>query len=837
MKNNEERGMSKDPTFESFFEKATGHSPYPYQTKLATSEKLPELIVIPTGMGKTDAVVLGWLWRRRFDSREEIRAATPRRLAYCLPMRVLVEQTRDRIRGKDEKKNENDYGWLERLGLLADEPGDDSPVGGWAKDQGDKGKRIAVTVLMGGEDRKKMGEWDKHPERDAILIGTQDMLLSKALNRGYGMSRYRWPMHFGLLNNDCLWVMDEVQLMGRGFTTSIQLQAFRDCLGTMEPSTIKTIWMSATLESRWLDTVDHSQPTGTSAVFNLNQEDFEFPGIKLRRSAVKTLRKSSAAEGKPKVLAEEILQKHQQGTRTLVVLNTVRRAVDLHSALKKMPTNADLILVHSRFRPLDRRKVVNELLKNPDSGGTIIVSTQVVEAGLDISAKTLFTELAPWPSLVQRFGRCNRSGEFVDSEVYWIDLPTGEKSLAPPYVDEELDKARKILESIDRNSVGPGSLPDIQVPFVHVHVIRRKDILEMFDTTQDLAGHDLDISRFIRETSDTDVQVFWRDIPDDGSANAEPAPNRSELCSVPLSDIRDLVNKGVRAWLWDALEGSWSPVNRAIPLIPGTNIMLRSADGRYTPSEGWNILSTEPVPVVPLEKTPEESYSDNPTSYEDWETIAEHTTAVVKETIGILDNLNLRDNLRTQLIDAARWHDAGKAHPAFQDWIRDEMPERLQNYPVAKAPENAWLRGRLPDQPREGDLRRKHFRHELASGILALMNGKSDLISYLVAAHHGKVRLSIRSLPGEYKPSMGERFARGIWEGDEVPEVDLGGGIWVSATTINLSYMDLGSSSSGPSWLSRMTLLRDSSEIGPFRLAYMEALIKAADERASRGGA
>ena len=55
---------------------------------------------------------------------------------------------------------------------------------------------------MGGEDS---GEWDIHPEREAILIGTQDMLLSRALNRGYGMSRYRWPMHFGLLNNDALW--------------------------------------------------------------------------------------------------------------------------------------------------------------------------------------------------------------------------------------------------------------------------------------------------------------------------------------------------------------------------------------------------------------------------------------------------------------------------------------------------------------------------------------------------------------------------------------------------------------------------------------------------------
>jgi hypothetical protein len=75
---------------------------------------------------------------------------------------------------------------------------------------------------MGGADD---GEWDQHPERDAILIGTQDMLLSRVLNRGYGMSRYRWPVHFGLLSNDCLWVMDEVQNMGSGLVTTAQLAA------------------------------------------------------------------------------------------------------------------------------------------------------------------------------------------------------------------------------------------------------------------------------------------------------------------------------------------------------------------------------------------------------------------------------------------------------------------------------------------------------------------------------------------------------------------------------------------------------------------------------------
>ena len=84
-------------------------------------------------------------------------------------------------------------------------------------------------MLMGGDvDR----DWDRYPERDTILIGTQDMLLSRALNRGYAMSRFRWPVQFGLLNNDCLWVMDEVQLMGSGLATTTQLQAFRRKLGT-----------------------------------------------------------------------------------------------------------------------------------------------------------------------------------------------------------------------------------------------------------------------------------------------------------------------------------------------------------------------------------------------------------------------------------------------------------------------------------------------------------------------------------------------------------------------------------------------------------------------------
>ena len=43
--------------------------------------------------------------------------------------------------------------------------------------------RVGVVTLMGGEPRD---QWYLHPEKPFIVVGTQDMLLSRALNRGYG---------------------------------------------------------------------------------------------------------------------------------------------------------------------------------------------------------------------------------------------------------------------------------------------------------------------------------------------------------------------------------------------------------------------------------------------------------------------------------------------------------------------------------------------------------------------------------------------------------------------------------------------------------------------------
>lgn len=771
--------------FDSFFRLATDCEPYPYQRRWAMGNGLPALVSVPTGLGKTAGAVLAWLWRRRFAS-NEIRQSTPRRLVYCLPMRVLVEQTHASVTG-----------WLQSLGLLA---GDSQGVG--------------VHLLMGGD---VDGDWDRFPERDAILIGTQDQLLSRALNRGYAMSRFRWPMQFGLINTDCHWVMDEVQLMGNGLATTAQLQAFRRVLGTC--SSVTSTWMSATMRSEWLGTVDLVLAEDAGNALELDTADRGFPQVLQRLEAAKPITGAGFTASKDgKAEAQVVMNRHQEGTLTLVVVNTVKRAATVHAAVGKEKPEAELVLVHSRFRPNDRKAQLARLLADPGEHGTIAVTTQVVEAGVDVSASTLITDLAPWPSLVQRFGRCNRYGSDENAAVIWIDVDR-KKTAAAPYEVDELEHAAGKLNGL--TDVGPASLPEVDTDMKAAHVIRRRDIIDLFDTTPDLAGADIDVSRFIRENDEHHVQVFWRNI-DDAPTDEESGPRPAELCSVSITDLTKV--KGLPEWRWDHLEKGWVRIQWPSELYPGLVLMLRAQDGCYSPDVGWTGKKKDkPEPLVIDQEVPDHN-DDDRYAQTTWQTLAEHTDAVVEELERLLSALpGLSDDWHEALRTAARWHDAGKAHPMFQSAMLGDPPEGDAGVVWAKTARRGVR------------YKRRGFRHELGSALAMLAQGHSDLAAYLAAAHHGKVRLSIRSLPHETcdETDPGRRFARGIWDGETLPETDLGDGTTLPETPLNLSLVELGNSPSGPSWLARTLTLRDDPELGPFRIAYLEVLLRVADWRAS----
>ena len=813
---------------------------------------------MPTGSGKTAAVTLGWA-AHRLRSPDE----TPRRLVWCLPMRTLVEQT--------AKAVEEWFGNLvaevhaaERLPRPED-----------------------VHVLMGGVDADG---WLEKPERPAVLVGTQDMLLSRALMRGYASSRALWPMEFALLHEDAQWVFDEVQLMGAGRATSAQLEAFRrfeadrarrDGRPVGTPS--GSLWTSATLDPGWLATVDHPAPAG-AAVVRVDANVAPDGRLANLARAAKRLARSAVAPASAKNadladyvrrLADAIVSAHQDGRMTLAIVNRVGRAQDLRQALEKRLSGRlpapTLALVHSRFRPADRAREMARVLGANDAHphGRIVVATQAVEAGVDISAAVLFTELAPWSSLVQRFGRANRYAELPDgADVHWIDLLAraaggaaankDAEDLAKPYETAELQAARDQLVGL--NDVAPVHLPPPNAVAPPRRVIRRNDLDDLFDTDPDLTGFDVDVSPYVRDADDTDIRVFWRNPSE--AEDDPPRPGREELCAVSIGTARTWISKIAKLprkgrhllfqrdpqWRRDgrtaAAPPGWMPM-QGQPW-PGLVLLAYPEAGGYLEAAGFTgDLKHVPGPIsapaassnvqaeanhaaaaAPREA---EGHDEDPLSGVDAIVpLADHLRHVAAEAESLCAALDVEPVTRAAVVRAARWHDLGKAHEVFQDTMRRGLD--------GQAVDPGVLLAKTVGRPRH---QRPYFRHELASALAFLAHEgwsrSADLVAYLIAAHHGKVRLNLRALPREAAPKdarTGARFARGVWEGDRLPAFALEGGERWPGGDLLLSIMELGwDDVSRESWTERTRELL--ARLGPFRLAWLETLLRLADWRAS----
>lgn len=842
--------INRNDAFDDFFRAAMDVDPFAYQRALV-ERAWPDLLDVPTGMGKTAAVTLAWLWKRgwRHGKRSgAIAGDTPRRLVWCLPMRVLVEQTERNVRT-----------WLERLAING-EPGEG---------------RVSVHLVMGGSADVRAATWAEYPDEDMILIGTQDMLLSRALMRGYGMSRYQWPVHFAWLHNDAFWVFDEVQLMGPALPTSAQLEAFRRTLPMAASS--RSLWVSATLNRDWLGTVDFD--TASLSLLSLSAEERQSPEVRRRRESAKRLQhvglkltstsKSDLADYTA-ALAEQIRNLHEPAMTTLVIVNTVERAQRIYRALRPdpasgkarkkgdpaglLPPDAEVVLIHSRFRGPDRRDRESRLSAPAPEAGRIVIATQAIEAGVDMTCRTLFTELAPWSSLVQRFGRCNRYGECNDcggADVYWIDI-ADDRDAVRPYEIEALSAAREKLQGLA--SASPADLPVTDEPAPLRPVIRRKDFLDLFNSDPDLSGFDVDVAPYIRDADEADVLVFWREFDEDPNEPMQAAATPDEICRASLAKgalpaLLDRLERG-QAWRWDPLARRWQRHGKNDRLRPGMTLLLHAGASGYRSDLGFAADEKDPVPPIaapePGAESPE-SYDDDHRSLLQREVgLSQHLADVECEAAQLCQRLQVPVDCGEAIVRAARWHDLGKAHEAFQTMLRRAHEAGTGNALV----EGLWAKagrsprrgaGRVEYVVRGADgtvIKRPRFRHELASALAWLQNCNhandpaTNLIAYLIAAHHGKVRMSLRALPDEQEAPDGRLFARGVWDGDVVPEVTFSDGEAVPASTLHLDLMKLGEGPQGPSWTTRTRRLLNT--LGPFQLAWCEALVRVADWRASR---
>lgn len=901
--------------FGEFFGSLTKNSPFPWQSRLAEASVCKNrLIRIPTGFGKTAGVVIAWLWNRVQQGRSD----WPRRLVFCLPMRTLVEQTERAVQE-----------WLCR-GKFDPQP--------------------KIHVLLGG---MSLSDWHLDPECDAILIGTQDMLLSRALNRGYGSGRARWPMEYGLLNVDCLWVMDEIQLVDVGLATSAQLQAFAsaDESDGKLPRPRRTWWMSATLQRDWLRRAPALVDVDSLSQIELKPQDRAGPLWTTQKSIrIETI--PVAEDPKAQKWAKFVADVHARGV-TLVVANTVRSAVAIYGELKKLRRNdTDLRLVHSRFRGAERRQWASEFLgRSHCSSGQdrIIVATQVVEAGVDISAGVLVTELAPWASLVQRFGRCARYGG--EGQIVVVDRRHTDETARNLNANNEEERSQK-RQDADRATARPYDLAELEAaaeairklqgvaspaaierfeknagrkdlfrlyPYAPAHVLTRRELLDLFDTGPDLTGADIDISRFVREGDERDVTICWWPVPENQAPHPRLRPTHEALCRVPVGDARAWLFPGgqssednqaeggdgaraksarPRAWVWSYLDNDWERISER-HVYPGQTILVDAAAGGYDPAIGFTGKpSTVPVEPGHARAVDATEAADSAEEQEDlseglgdssrqYKTITTHGAEVAAEGLKLAAALGVvNSDIRKAFELAGVTHDIGKAHPAFAGAIRDRN-HIASSTPLAKAPKGRWHGAR--DMHNHSDLgERPGFRHELASALAilelvwrtrplhpALQGGREaildatvgrvlpddadqlvepqgilaelaeldsaalNLVLYLVMCHHGKVRTTAPMSPRDQDNAGagGGAPVRGVRDGDELPQLVLanlaGQDSQLPQVTLRLDPVRLGLSKRyGPSWMERVLDLRNC--YGDFQLAWLEALIRAADVRASQ---
>ena len=414
--------------FCTFFSEVYGQMPFPWQTELTrhllVEREWPDLVDIPTGMGKTALLDIAVFIAAATSKELGVERLGRRRLFFVVDRRIVVDEAYSRGLHISQALHQANMSHAESvtkrvavaLSALAPDLAKPlsivPPMGAVIADQ----NLLPVTRMRGGVTWN--AAWLDRPDRPGIIVGTVDQIGSRMLFRGYGVSDRRKPIDAALVGTDSLILVDEAHLAEVMVSTVMESQRRdRGTLG-LPPATL--VQLSAT----------HST-SASRRTFSIDlPAHLENDTARRRLLAPK---KMHLVESDTKHVVETMvgaaLSQVQSGSKSvLVVCNTVDRARHVHSALyRRMTRRSDLpqaavTLLIGRSRPADRKHVVQYLLdrfgvgtpKGDVTAPAILVATQTVEVGVNLDADALVTESAPWSSLVQRLGRLNRFGDYLE---------------------------------------------------------------------------------------------------------------------------------------------------------------------------------------------------------------------------------------------------------------------------------------------------------------------------------------------------------------------------------------------------------------------------------------
>lgn len=232
-------------------------------------------------------------------------------------------------------------------------------------------------------------------------------------------------------------ILDEVHLLNPVMLKLLTyfIKSFRDSYN------LNLLCMSATLPRALMEYLRKELGLLPNAILDFGEE------YKKRKKRIRfDLRRDDIITS-----TDEVRHECEKGKRILVILNTVKKAIEFR---KKLGDMEGVYLLHGRFMycdRMDREKKLVELNKKVSPPPHILVSTQICEVSLDVSYQALYTEAAPLSAIIQRFGRVNRKFE-VKAETCnaHIFLPDdAEKKSFYPYEPSDIEDCWSALETLE----------------------------------------------------------------------------------------------------------------------------------------------------------------------------------------------------------------------------------------------------------------------------------------------------------------------------------------------------------------------------------------------------
>jgi CRISPR-associated endonuclease/helicase Cas3 len=187
---------------------------------------------------------------------------------------------------------------------------------------------------------------------------------------------------------------------------------------------------------------------------------------------------------KEKLTNEELAEKVQPLRQALTIVNTRRDAKELFALLMEGCEDENSIFHLSTFMCPKHREETLVTIKARllEDLPCKVVSTQLIEAGVDIDFPVVFRAVAGLDSIAQAAGRCNREGKSVSGEVYVF---SGENPPPPGHLRQSAESGEKIMEANDEDPLSLNAISEYYHDFywkqAGTHGMDKKKIVERLD--------------------------------------------------------------------------------------------------------------------------------------------------------------------------------------------------------------------------------------------------------------------------------------------------------------------------------------------------------------------